>query len=553
RIRGTGAPITAVILRAKDEICPHELRVCQPRACPLLAGYVQRREESSAVRELLAEGIVPPERIQEVAKGLRLCPFELALDLALEVDCIVCDYNHVFDPRAYLRRFFAGGRWDDVVLLVDEAHNLPARGREMLSPGLDRARIRALARELAGREGALADGRRAAERLDREIRKLAKRPARVRAAGPPLRDAEIDETGAADGPDAPFAVDINREAFGSLREAIQDAATRYAIERRASGVYAPDDPFDAFYWDFAAFAAVLDRWGREFLAYVERAPKPGAARILCRDPSRLLGDRLKGFRSAIAFSATLEPAEFYRTMLGLEPWRTDAMALPSPFPRENRIIRIVPEFSTRLRDRQRNYPQFAALIHTATLPRRGNYLAFLPSFAFLEEIERRLPRGPYELLAQRPGMARAEREALLAHLGEPGGYHLVLAVQGGIFAEGVDYPGERLIGAIIVGPGLPQRGFVQEELRAYLQEEYGAGFAFAYAIPGMTRVIQSAGRVIRSETDRGAILLVCDRFLRIPYRDLLPREWFEREPEELIARRPLAEIASFWARIPNRG
>jgi len=528
RIRGAGAPITAVILRAKDEICPHELRVCQPRACPLLAGYVRRREESNVIRELLAEGIIGPERVQEVAKGLRLCPFELALDLALEVDCIVCDYNHVFDPRAYLRRFFAGGRWDDVVLLVDEAHNLPARGREMYSPGLDRARIRALVKEIAGREGALADGRRAAERLDREIRKLAK-AARAR--------AEPHAT-----------VDIDRDVFESLREAIEDSATRYAIERRASGSYSPDDPFDEFYWEFAAFAAVLGRWGREFLAYVERTPKPGAARILCRDPSRLLGDRLKGFRSAIAFSATLEPPEFYRTMLGLEPWRTDAIALPSPFPRENRIIRIVPDFSTRLRDRPRNYPQIAALVHAATLLRRGNYLAFLPSFVFLDEIERRLPRGPYELLVQKPGMSRADREALLAHLAEPGGYHLVLAVQGGVFAEGVDYPGERLIGAIVVGPGLPQRDFVQEQLRVYLQEEYGAGFAFAYAIPGMTRTIQSVGRVIRSETDRGAVLLVCDRFLRIPYRDLLPHEWFDKEPEELLARRPLADIAAFWAR-----
>jgi DNA excision repair protein ERCC-2 len=247
-------------------------------------------------------------------------------------------------------------------------------------------------------------------------------------------------------------------------------------------------------------------------------------------------------------SATLTPFAFYQDVLGFPPERTFTVELPSPFPAQNRKIVIVPEVSTLYRDRQRDAPKIADIIAGIVAQRAGNYIAFFPSFEFLRLVRPWLRLPASGLIEQSETMTDTERLAVLQSLRQHDAEsQLVLAVQGGIFAEGVDYPGDMLVGVIIVGPGLPRFDAEQELIRAYYEEQYGRGFAYAYLYPGMTRVIQSAGRVIRSETDVGIIALLDKRFTYTNYAALLPTHWYVRTPRELITRHYQQDLERFWS------
>jgi DNA excision repair protein ERCC-2 len=264
----------------------------------------------------------------------------------------------------------------------------------------------------------------------------------------------------------------------------------------------------------------------------------------------MLREKNSGFHAVIGMSATLTPLEFYRDVLGFER-ETRLESLPSPFPAQNRKILVLPQVSTSFKHRSKNAQKIAEIIDKAVVVRPGNYFAFFPSFAFLEEVAAYLnPRG-YRLLLQERIMPDYLRESLLEKLSDPASCHLVLAVQGGIFAEGVDYPGELAIGAIVVGPGLPKVCYEQDLMRHYYETLCGQGFEYAYLYPGMNRVVQSAGRVIRTESDRGIILLLDSRFAHENYLALLPRHWYEKSPEELICKGDFAkELEEFWSYEP---
>ena len=239
-------------------------------------------------------------------------------------------------------------------------------------------------------------------------------------------------------------------------------------------------------------------------------------------------------------SATLAPAEFYRQMLGFETERTDTLILPSPFPAENRRVLVVPTVSTAFRHRGANYDRVAEIITTVARAHAGNYMALFPSYDFLRATARHLDLPS---LAQEPGMTAAQRQAVLDALQTNSPPKLVLAVQGGAFAEGVDYPGETLSGVIVISPALPQMSFERELMRQYYQTRTGKGFEFAYLYPGMNRVIQSVGRLIRSETDTGVAVLVCQRFIQNQYTALFPADW----GADLVCRNLEPELTKFWA------
>jgi DNA excision repair protein ERCC-2 len=248
-------------------------------------------------------------------------------------------------------------------------------------------------------------------------------------------------------------------------------------------------------------------------------------------------------------SATLTPFSFYQDVLGCPEERTFTVALPSPFPAENRCVLIIPDVTTTYRERQQQAPKTAQIIETIMAQRPGNYGVFFPSFAYLRQVRAHLQVPPHRLIEQTDNMRESARARVLQRLhdatDEP---VLLLAVQGGIFAEGIDYPGDLLIGAIIVGPGLPRFDTEQELIRNYYEERYERGFAYAYLYPGMTRVIQSAGRVIRSETDVGVIVLIGKRFTYGNYSALLPTYWYTHTPRELITRNYQCALKQFWAR-----
>jgi DNA excision repair protein ERCC-2 len=282
---------------------------------------------------------------------------------------------------------------------------------------------------------------------------------------------------------------------------------------------------------------------------VERRPAGVRLALVCLDPARAVAPVFKAAASAILFSATLSPVEVTRRLLGLEKERTTAMTLPPPFPRENRKVMILPQVRTTFAARAQSYGPIAKLVAQMSDAQSGNGLVLFPSYQFLEQVAAKMPPIRARLIVQRSNLAEHERESIFKSLASapPGGV-LLFAVLGGMYAEGVDFPGELLSAVYIVSPALPQVSFERELLRRYFDETEQAGFEYAYLQPGMTRVIQAAGRLIRSETDRGVIALLCQRFLQEPYASHLPRDWYDESPLELIARDPAAEIRKFFGK-----
>ena len=335
------------------------------------------------------------------------------------------------------------------------------------------------------------------------------------------------------------------------------------LDKIARGRAIPDDPVEEFLADFGQFCSVLAMIppseglaGEEFACFFDRASGQ-SLNILCKDPSRQLAPRLDGFHSVIAMSATLAPMEFYREMLGFDSERTDEAEFSSPFPRENRKIVVVTSVLTTFRQRAAHYGKIAEVIATTAAARRGNYMALFPSYEFLRAVAERLPDGDWELKVQEPNMTELQRNASVGvvqadRAAKTGSNtsRLVLAVQGGLFAEGVDYPGELLSGVIVVSPALPQVSFERELMRRYYDQRRGKGFEFAYLYPGMNSVIQSVGRLIRTETDRGVAVLVCRRFTQTQYSTLFPPDWSETGNGVVVcANRDdlAAALRAFWA------
>jgi DNA excision repair protein ERCC-2 len=270
-------------------------------------------------------------------------------------------------------------------------------------------------------------------------------------------------------------------------------------------------------------------------------------KIFCKDPSRFLGKIFDSAHATIALSATLEPFEFYRKTLGFPDKRTAELSLGSPFPRDNRKIVVVSDIDTTWKRRADHYEKIATTVADIADAGDGNFLALFPSYAFLREVSERMPPTQKRVMVQRTDMTDYERNAILDILRDkPKKGNLILAVSGGMYAEGVDYQGDMLSGVMVIGPALPQVSFEQELLKQYYDEQYGSGFEFAYLIPGMTRVVQSAGRVIRSERDIGVIALLCKRFTQESYTRYFPADWYEESPRELVTRKPANEIRSFF-------
>ena len=505
--------------------------------CEFAHDYAGKLERSGVVESLATLPIVGPDVCAEAGRLCRVCPFELSLDVALEADVIIGDYNYVFDPGAYLRRFFQDTPYDDCILIIDEAHNLYSRGRDYYSPELQQRRLRQLLAFCANEPVRLF---RDFEALFIALQNLVQDLPQA-ALAPPQADG--------------FTLVIPPlDQVMHLNRRLEALMVDYAIYRRRHGAAPGGDLLQEFYYEFQRFCDVLALGGDEFAYIYQPQPDNAIFKILCKDAARFLHERLQGFHSVIAMSATLTPFPFYQDVLGLPPERTFTAAFPSPFPVKNRHILVVPEVTTTYHERQREAPATAQIIETIVAQRSGNYGVFFSSFAHLRLVRSWMHQYPAErLIEQTPSMSEAERDTVLQYL-KQGDAHpmLLLAVQGGIFAEGVDYPGDMLRGVIIVGPGLPQMNQEQELIRAYYEAKYARGFAYAYLYPGMNRVVQSAGRVIRSETDVGIIVLLDKRFTYGNYTALFPPHWYTKTPRELITRNYQQVLARFWARHAQR-
>jgi DNA excision repair protein ERCC-2 len=305
-----------------------------------------------------------------------------------------------------------------------------------------------------------------------------------------------------------------------------------------------------FYWsEFTeTLDYVVDPAREEFFTTYHPHSTGGTVKITCCDASAMLKDFYVEYEQVVGFSATLKPFDYYAKLSGLDPGSVKTAEFVSPFPKDLRKILIIPQISTKYSQRERNYAKIADAVHRITTLRSGNYLVFLPSFEFLEKVINifRSPEG-FTVLRQERGMNASRVEEVLDSLRIRSVPTIVFAVQGGSFSEGIDYAGEMVIGVFVIGPPLPNYDLEREQMRTFYQRHYGAGFEYAYTIPAMAKAIQAAGRVIRSETDRGIIVLMDSRFMETSYSKSMPADWFESDVMELVSGTILGDLTEFWA------
>ncbi len=515
-------------LRAKGKMCANTEMICHEEFCPYAKEYGVKLVRTQLIENLLDDrDHQDPDEIFDAARNNEVCPFEVSLDLLPHIDLVVCDYNYVFDPVIGLGAVLNEGALRNAVLIIDEAHNLVDRSREYYSPTITSGQIERTLDYLATRTNAVF------ENLAALVRELSDY------LGSTVDTAFEEQRG-----EEAIAV-FDPHTISDLRIAFDGAMLSYFLYKREQELWIADDPILDLFFTLTHFHRVLALGGSEFVHLARRAADgTESLRIFCLDAARFVGEIIEESAGVIAMSATLEPFDFYRDLLGFDPHRSSSLYVPSPFPAENRLVMAIDDVDTTWRRRRTHYDRIASWISRLSHS-QGNILALFPSYVFLNAIYDRLHMPHHRILAQHSGSSDAEQREILSALqsDEP---HLLLAVLGGIFAEGVDYPGRMLSQVIVVSPGLPQFNMERELLKAYYQETYEHGFGYAYLIPGMTRVVQAAGRLIRSETDRGVITFVGKRFLDSRYARLLPEEWVDDDPSSLLHPDPEEAVKDFF-------
>ncbi|MFI5314513.1 MAG: helicase C-terminal domain-containing protein [Myxococcota bacterium] len=538
RMLPPGGPALALQIGAKERVCPQAQLGCVERRCPWGRRFVERLTRSGLLDSLEARGVVSAEEVALEARAHELCPFEVGLRLARRASVVVCDFNYVFDPRVALRHLLNEAAGRDL-LIVDEAHDLPERARGALSPALDLARLDSLGACLE------AQVEQAHVRAGTLLREAASHCAVVS-----TRLGEERETPApwVEPPARGFweplllrAAVAQSETLALLaHEGPRDALLRPRREGRDARLR---DPVQSALADLREFASAADTDPDQFAALWS----PERAALLCLDPAPWIGARVRGFHAAVLMSATLAPLEHHARLLGVAGPRTLSLDLPCPFPRENRLLVAASSVDTRFRVRSENAGEIARTIARCAATRRGNWLAFFPSFAFRDEVVAKLPAGELRVVLQLPG---APVEPILARLrANRSETLLVCGVHGGVLAEGVDYPGELAIGVFVIGPGLPKVDLERELVRAHFDATAGAGFEYAYLVPGLARAVQAGGRVLRGPDDTGAIVLLDRRFAEPEYFDRLPAWWRD---EIVLTVDPVSALDAFWRGLTAR-
>ena len=552
-LRAKGMRLRSVQLSARDRICPMEKRACGPDTCPRAKGHYDRVNE--ALYELLQnEEDVSRETLAEYAEKFTVCPFELGLDASLFADAVVGDYNYLFDPHARLRRFFAEGKGSSRYLfLVDEAHNLVERGREMYSASLSREKCRAFRSAVRGVYPALWKqlGKLSSALRDQAVA-LDEPPGRAASA------ADLNTGSAVLEREQVRLVDEIDEAAEAACKVMEEMQTILADERR--GTAAADreaaaqvrENFMSFYWELSHFLMIYEEMDEKYRIYVRRRGKEDfTIRLLCADPSDKLARCLDKGVASILFSATLLPIRYYKRLLGGTQEDYEVYARSS-FDPDKLGLFIAGDVTSRYRERSGDqYGRIASCIHSAVSQRHGNYMVFFPSYAFMDQVLQQYrdmytPDEETALEVQSPQMTEDERRDFLQRFEESGDEKSLLGfcVLGGIFSEGIDLRQDRLIGAMIVGTGFPKVCAERELLKHYFDGQGENGFDYAYRFPGMNKVLQAAGRVIRTAEDVGIVVLMDDRFCTNTYQRLFPAEW--RDSRQTDSARIGDKISRFW-------
>lgn len=497
-LREQGLQYKVITLTAKEKICFCEQTECNPDFCPYAKGHFDRVND--AVFNLITNAHdFTREVLEEQAQKYQVCPFEMALDVSVWVDAVICDYNYVFDPNAHLKRFFSEGGDKNYLFLIDEAHNLVERGREMYSAELYKEDILSVKRLVKPFDTKLARRLEECNKLFLELKKECENYVILESVS--LISLKL------------------MNVMGELERFLEEYPQNEHREEILN-----------FYFQVRTFLNVHDILDENYITYCEMESNGRfKVKLLCVNPAVNLQNYLEQGNSTIFFSATLLPIQYYKKLLSIE---TDDYAIyaESSFPTENRLILQGTDVSTKYTMRGRDmYERFANyILHTVTA-KKGNYMVFFPSYRFMEDVYEYFQINQTEevdSIIQSQYMNEEAREIFLESFEDSRDCSLVgFCVMGGIFSEGIDLTEDKLIGAIIIGTGIPQVCNDREIIKGYFDAKGMSGFDYAYLYPGMNKVLQSAGRVIRTEEDKGVILLLDERFQTRRYQEIFPREW----------------------------
>lgn len=515
-----GLPLKVVTITAKEKVCILDKPDCNPGSCEFAKGYFDRVND--AVFDLLTnENKISRDIIDAYAIKHRVCPFEMGLDVTLWSDAIICDYNYAFDPNVYLRRFFVNDKQSDYVFLVDEAHNLVDRAREMYSAILYKdsfLEVKRIVKEKSAKLSLIL------EQCNSTMLKW-------------KRDCD----------DFEILEDISEFVVQLMR-----LMTEYEIFLQDNVILEGKDVVLNLYMEIRHFLNMYERMDDNYSIYTDYDEMEHfRLKLQCMDPSRNLLTCMEKGRSTILFSATLLPIGYYMEQLG---GKADDYAVyaPSTFPSNNRLVLIGTDVSTKYNRRnEKEYQKILQYIIEFTRARKGNYMVFFPSYQMMQSIIE-IAEGQLDgLVVQSSSMTEGEKEIFLEEFVEnPEQSRIGFCVMGGIFSEGIDLKNNRLIGAVIVGTGLPMVCNERELFRGYYDNKNGMGFDYAYLYQGMNKVLQSAGRVIRTKEDQGAILLLDERFKQKQYSNLFPKEWF---PNIMVNQSTIkGELDRFWSEVSAR-
>ncbi len=495
-LKKNGLQYKVATLTAKEKICFCEKAECNPDVCPYAKGHFDRVND--AVYEMITTmEEMSRENIETQAKKHSVCPFEMGLDVSLWVDAIICDYNYVFDPNAHLKRFFSEGKKGEYLFLIDEAHNLVERGREMYSAVLYKEEFLQMKKAV----------RYESVKLTRQLEGCNQ-----------------------------MLLEMKRECqtykeYNSISHfALKLLNVMNGLQKLLEEKEQVDEEVLEFYFHVRNFLNIYEEVDENYVIYTELEEGGDfKLKLFCVNPAVKLQNFLSQGNSTVFFSATLLPIRYYKKLLSVE---TDDYAVyaHSPFKEANRLLVLGQDVSTKYTRRgYEMYERFAIYIKNVMQAKPGNYLVFFPSYRFMEEVRETFERYRTEemcCMIQEQNMNEQDREAFLQEFeAEREGSLAGFCVMGGIFSEGIDLTGERLIGAMIVGTGLPQVCNEREILKQYFDRHGENGFDYAYLYPGMNKVLQAAGRVIRTEEDKGVIALLDDRFAGRRYLEIFPREW----------------------------
>lgn len=509
-----GLFILSVTLTAKEKICLNSEVSCNPVKCPYARGHFDRVNE--ALWELITnETVIRGDTVRKYAEKYRVCPFELALDVSLFAHFIICDYNYAFDPSARLCRFFEEDRNEEYTTLIDEAHNLPSRSREMYSAEIYKSEVLAVKRALKGSSSKVAS---CLNKINSYL---------LREKGDMDRELVSKQR--------------DRDFIYLLSDFIQ-AADRWLVRNEASSAY---DLVLDFYFKAMDYVKADDFFDKHFVIIKESWGKELKKTVFCRDASEILRELEENFKSIVFFTATFKPMDYFISVLGGGS-SDNKIEIPSPFPRENLCVITDTSLSTLYRDREKSYAPIAERIFTLKNAKQGNYICFFPSYEYMERVYEAYTEkyGAEDTVIQEKGFTEEDRADFLSGFKEDTAV-TGFCVLGGVFSEGIDLKGSRLIGCAIVGVGLPKVAVKQNVIKEYFDGEGKDGFAYAYAYPGMIKAAQAGGRVIRTDKDRGVILLLDRRFGTDFYRRLLPSHW--QGGYSAFGNRSIAQILKyFW-------